>query len=195
MVSDLPVFPSLPRGFFSFWNSKVKRPGYCLDTSIQSTLTFSFVIFNCKILFSRLFHIFEVRLDVSIVNMLSVVLVVPNTKSLTSFLDLFLYACTLAVWLCHEIVKIGNLFHSFKNLLSPRFRDSGPRSSSFWFPRNHSHHMIRQASTDGTMLAMLVKNREMTGRIQTRPWWLGGEGVKTTENKILWPRCLGQSRG
>jgi hypothetical protein len=24
----------------------------------------------------------------------------------------------------------------------------------------------------------------MTGRALTLPWWLGGEGVKTTENKI-----------
>jgi hypothetical protein len=28
----------------------------------------------------------------------------------------------------------------------------------------------------------------MTGRRQTLPWWLGAEGVKTTENKIHWPR-------
>jgi hypothetical protein len=28
----------------------------------------------------------------------------------------------------------------------------------------------------------------MTGRTQTLPWWLGGEGVETTENKIA--RCL-----
>ncbi len=33
---------------------------------------------------------------------------------------------------------------------------------------------------------MLVKSREMTGKAQTLPWWLGGEGVKTTENKIRW---------
>ncbi len=31
----------------------------------------------------------------------------------------------------------------------------------------------------------------MTGtcRTQTLPWWLGREGVKTTENKIYWARC------
>ncbi len=29
----------------------------------------------------------------------------------------------------------------------------------------------------------------MAGRTQTLPWWLEGEGVKTTENKIYWPRC------
>jgi hypothetical protein len=28
-----------------------------------------------------------------------------------------------------------------------------------------------------------IKSREMTGRTQTLLWWLGGEGVKTTENK------------
>ncbi len=31
----------------------------------------------------------------------------------------------------------------------------------------------------------LVKSREMTGRSQTLPWWLGGRGVKTTENKNM----------
>ncbi len=41
-------------------------------------------------------------------------------------------------------------------------------SSSFWAPRNLSHHMIRQA--------------------RTAVVWLGGEGVKTTENKIHWTR-------
>ncbi len=40
----------------------------------------------------------------------------------------------------------------------------GPRSSSFWIPRNLSHHMIRQARTGDTVL---VKIREMTGRSQT----------------------------
>ncbi len=30
----------------------------------------------------------------------------------------------------------------------------------------------------------------MTGRSQTQPWWLGGGGVKTTENKIHWPHWL-----
>jgi hypothetical protein len=46
--------------------------------------------------------------------------------------------------------------------------------------------MIRQARTGDTVL-LLVKTREMTGRAQTLPWWLRGEGVKTTENKIRWP--------
>ncbi len=65
-----------------------------------------------------------------------------------------------------------------------------PRPSSFWVPRNLSHHMIRQARTGDTVL---VKSREMTGRTQTLPWWLRGEGIKnrkTTENKIHWPRSL-----
>jgi hypothetical protein len=31
----------------------------------------------------------------------------------------------------------------------------------------------------------LVKSREMTGRSQTPPWWLGGEGAKTTEKNKL----------
>ncbi len=62
-----------------------------------------------------------------------------------------------------------------------------PRPSSFWVPRNLSHHMIRQARTGHTVL---VKRREMTGRTPTLPWWLRGEGVKnrkTTENKIHLP--------
>ncbi len=43
--------------------------------------------------------------------------------------------------------------------------------------------MIRQARTGDTVLD---KSREMTGRNQTLPWWLGKEGVKTTENQILY---------
>ncbi len=53
-------------------------------------------------------------------------------------------------------------------------------------PRNLSHHMDRQASNGDTVL---VKSREMTGRAQTLPWWLEGERVKTTENKMHWSRC------
>jgi hypothetical protein len=56
----------------------------------------------------------------------------------------------------------------------------GPRSSSFWIPRNLSHHIDSQARTGNTVLD---KSREMTGRTQTLPWWLRGEGVKTTEKK------------
>ncbi len=63
----------------------------------------------------------------------------------------------------------------------------GPRSSSFWLPRNLSHYIIRQARTCDTMLA---KSREITGRTRLVPWLLGGMGVKTTENKIHWPYCL-----
>ncbi len=51
----------------------------------------------------------------------------------------------------------------------------GPRSSTFWVPRNLSHHMImiRQARAGDTVL---VKSREMTGGNQTLPRWLRGEG-------------------
>ncbi len=48
-----------------------------------------------------------------------------------------------------------------------------------------SKPLVRQVRTGDTVL---VKSREMTGRTQKLPWWLGGEGVKTTENKIHWPR-------
>jgi hypothetical protein len=46
------------------------------------------------------------------------------------------------------------------------------RPTSFWIPRNLSHHMVRQARTGDTVL---VKSREMTSRSQTLPWWLGEE--------------------
>jgi hypothetical protein len=62
-----------------------------------------------------------------------------------------------------------------------------PTSSSFWVPRNLSNHIDRQARTGDTVL---VKNREIAGRTQTMPQWLGGLGVKTTEIKIHLPRCL-----
>jgi hypothetical protein len=39
---------------------------------------------------------------------------------------------------------------------------------------------IRQSCTGDTMIA---RSREMTGRSQTLLCWLGGGGVKTTENK------------
>jgi hypothetical protein len=47
--------------------------------------------------------------------------------------------------------------------------------------------MDRQALSGDTVL---VKSSQMTGRSQRLPWWLGGGGVKMTENKIRWPRCL-----
>jgi hypothetical protein len=50
--------------------------------------------------------------------------------------------------------------------------------------------MDRQARTRDTVL---VKSREMTGRSHTLPWWLEAAGVKTTENKIPWPRWLPSS--
>jgi hypothetical protein len=43
----------------------------------------------------------------------------------------------------------------------------GPRTSSFWVPRNLFHPMIRQARTGDTVL---VKSKEMTGGTQTLPW-------------------------
>ncbi len=51
-------------------------------------------------------------------------------------------------------------------------------------PRNLSNHMDRRVCTGDTVL---VKSREMTGRSQILRRWLGGGGVKTTENKINWP--------
>jgi hypothetical protein len=52
---------------------------------------------------------------------------------------------------------------------------TGLRSSSFWFPRNLSHHMIKQVRTGDTVL---VKSREIARRRQTLLWWLGGRRGK-----------------
>jgi hypothetical protein len=60
----------------------------------------------------------------------------------------------------------------------PSDQKRGPRSSSFWLPRNLSHHMDRQALTGDTVL---VESGDKTGRSQTLPWWLGEGGVKTTD--------------
>jgi hypothetical protein len=51
---------------------------------------------------------------------------------------------------------------------------------TFWLSRNLSNHMDRQTRTCDTVL---VKNRELTGRSQTLPWWVEGGGVKTTEKQ------------
>ncbi len=58
------------------------------------------------------------------------------------------------------------------------------QSSSFWVPRNLSHHRIRQARTGDTVF---FKSRKMIGSTQILSWWLWGEGEKTTENKLRWP--------
>jgi len=70
-----------------------------------------------------------------------------------------------------------------------KFREiiRGPDSSSFWVSRNLFHHIDRQARNGDTLL---VKSREMTGRTQTLVWWFGGEGVKTTENKVKWGKFV-----
>jgi hypothetical protein len=53
---------------------------------------------------------------------------------------------------------------------------------SFWFPRNFSNNMDRQARTRDTVL---VKSREMTGRSQTLPWWRGEGGVKDDRKQYV----------
>jgi hypothetical protein len=60
------------------------------------------------------------------------------------------------------------------------------RAGLFWVPRNLSDHMDRLAHTRDTLL---VTSREMTGRSQTLPCWMRGD-IKTTENKIHWPRWI-----
>ncbi len=59
------------------------------------------------------------------------------------------------------------------------FRPPGPRSSSFWVPRNFSNLMDRQARTGDTVT---VKSWEMTGRIQSLPGL--GEGDDRKQNTL-----------
>ncbi len=48
--------------------------------------------------------------------------------------------------------------------------------------------MDRQARTGDTVL---VKSRDMTGRSQTLPCKMDGDGVKTTDiKKFIWPRWI-----
>jgi hypothetical protein len=56
------------------------------------------------------------------------------------------------------------------------------------------HHMIMQARTGDTAL---VKRREMTGRTQTLPWWLGGRRGKDDrkQNTFSGPDPARQTKG
>ncbi len=45
--------------------------------------------------------------------------------------------------------------------------------------------MDRKARTRGT-----VKIKDMTGRSQTLPWWLGEGGGGKDDKKIRWPRWM-----
>jgi hypothetical protein len=56
--------------------------------------------------------------------------------------------------------------HTMEELGDQRGLNTKEASSSFWVPRNLSHHMIRQARTGDTVL---VYSTEMTGRTQTLP--------------------------
>ncbi len=60
----------------------------------------------------------------------------------------------------------------------------GPRSSSFWFRRNLSHHMIRQARSRDTVL---VKSREMTLPKHYRGGGLGERGKDDRKQKYIGP--------
>ncbi len=61
---------------------------------------------------------------------------------------------------------------------SRNYLQRGPRLSAFWVPRNLSAHMDRQARPAPAIY------RRKVGAKHCMPWWLGGCGVKTTENKI-----------
>ncbi len=51
-----------------------------------------------------------------------------------------------------------------------------------------SHQMLRQARTGDTVL---VKSKEMLGRAQTMPWWLGGRQKKNTLVLLVVPGGVG----
>ncbi len=57
----------------------------------------------------------------------------------------------------------------------------GPRSSSFWLPRNLSNHMDRQARTGDTV------RLQIGVRSQTLPWWLGGRRGKDDRKQNTLP--------
>jgi hypothetical protein len=58
-------------------------------------------------------------------------------------------------------------------------------SSSFWVPRNVTHHIDRQARTGDPVL---VKSREMAGRVGAKH--CRGEYRRGKDDKIVhWPRC------
>ena len=63
----------------------------------------------------------------------------------------------------------------------------GPRSSSFWVPGNLSYHIDRQARTSATVLVMSREMRQVGAKHCRGGWGVGR--VKTTENKMHWPRC------
>ncbi len=71
----------------------------------------------------------------------------------------------------HWIFFYGQMVYIY-SIIIEKIILRGPRSSSFWFARNLSSHMYRQASTRDTVL----EYKEMTCRSQTLPWRLGGRG-------------------
>jgi hypothetical protein len=58
--------------------------------------------------------------------------------------------------------------------------------STFGFSRNLPNHMDRASLQGCNRDTVLVKSREMRGRSQTLPCWLG-EGGKDDKNEIHWP--------
>ncbi len=52
-----------------------------------------------------------------------------------------------------------------------------------------AHARLLFGSHETSPIIWIGKKREMTGRSQTPPWWLGRGEVKTTANKIHWPHC------
>ncbi len=92
-------------------------------------------------------------------------------------------------WCSHRVWRSSLVLYTVVRRLVRRQRGLNTKRPTlvfFWVPRNLSIHMDRRARTGDTVL---VKSREITDRPQTLPWWQGGGGVKTTENKIHRPRC------
>jgi hypothetical protein len=57
--------------------------------------------------------------------------------------------------------------------------------------KREAHARLLFGSHETSPNTLLVRSREMDGS-QTLPWCRGGGGggIKTTENKIHWPRCV-----
>jgi hypothetical protein len=79
-----------------------------------------------------------------------------------------------------KVWRLLSLIHMYIVLVHGDQRGLNTKRSTIVFflapTKTLSNHLIRQSRTGD---AVLVKSRDMTGRTQTLPWWLRGEGVKT----------------
>ncbi len=69
------------------------------------------------------------------------------------------------------------------NRIIPRWRPNKKRKGHLT-PRSETKSIICHLPDPPCFsLVTTFKSREMTRRAQTLPWWLGGEGIKMTENQ------------